>query len=61
MQGEDEYSFWHVLVRDVAYGQLPRAARAAKHRAAAEWIERIAGERVGDHAELLVHHYERAL
>jgi class 3 adenylate cyclase/tetratricopeptide (TPR) repeat protein len=61
VQGEDEYSFWHVLVRDVAYGQLPRAARAAKHRAAAEWIERIAGERVTDHAELLVHHYGRAL
>jgi class 3 adenylate cyclase/tetratricopeptide (TPR) repeat protein len=59
--GEDEYSFWHVLVRDVAYGQIPRAARAAKHRAAAEWVERIAGERVTDHAELLAHHYGRAL
>ena len=23
VQGEDEYSFWHVLVRDVAYGQIP--------------------------------------
>jgi predicted ATPase/class 3 adenylate cyclase len=61
VRGEDEYSFWHVLVRDVAYGQLPRAARTAKHRAAAEWIERSAGERVSDHAELLVHHYGRAL
>ena len=25
--------------RDVAYGQIPRAARADKHRAAAEWVE----------------------
>ena len=25
--GEDEYAFRHVLVRDVAYGQIPRAAR----------------------------------
>jgi predicted ATPase/class 3 adenylate cyclase len=59
--GEEEYSFWHVLVRDVAYGQLPRTARAGKHRAAAAWIERIAGDRVGDHAEMLVHHYGEAL
>ena len=61
VQGEDEYSFWHVLVRDVAYRQIPRAARAAKHRRAAQWIERIAGERVTDHAELLAHHYGQAL
>jgi class 3 adenylate cyclase/tetratricopeptide (TPR) repeat protein len=61
VQGEDEYSFWHVLVRDVAYQQIPRAARAAKHQAAAEWIERIAGERVMDNAELLAHHYGQAL
>jgi class 3 adenylate cyclase/tetratricopeptide (TPR) repeat protein len=61
VQGEDECSFWHLLVRDVAYQQIPRAARARKHRAAAEWIERIADERVGDHAEILVHHYGKAL
>jgi class 3 adenylate cyclase len=61
VQSEQEYTFWHVLVRDVAYGQIPRAARAAKHRAAAEWMERIAGERVIDYAELLAHHYEQAL
>jgi class 3 adenylate cyclase/tetratricopeptide (TPR) repeat protein len=61
IEGETEYAFWHLLVRDVAYGQIPRAARAAKHRAAAAWIERIAGERVADSAELLAHHYEQAL
>lgn len=61
VQGEDEYCFWHVLVRDVAYRQIPRAARAAMHRSSAEWIERIAGERVTDHAELLAHHYIQAL
>ena len=58
---QSEYSFWHALVRDVAYGMIPRAARAAKHRAAAEWTERIAGERVSDVAELLAHHHVRAL
>ena len=25
MEGEAEYGFWHVLVRDVCYGQIPRA------------------------------------
>ena len=39
MQGEVEYGFWHVLARDVAYAQLPRAARASRHIAAARWIE----------------------
>ena len=61
IEGEAEYAFWHVLIRDVAYGQIPRAARAAKHRAAAAWIERIAGERLADSAELLAYHYEQAL
>jgi predicted ATPase/class 3 adenylate cyclase len=61
VKDQPEYSFWHLLVRDVAYGQIPRAARAAKHRAAAQWIERIAEERVTDHAEILAHHYGQAL
>ena len=45
MQDEGEYGFWHLLVRDVCYAQIPRAARAARHRAAAAWLERRAGER----------------
>jgi class 3 adenylate cyclase/tetratricopeptide (TPR) repeat protein len=60
VKDEAEYSFWHALVRDVAYGQIPRGPRSQKHRAAAEWIERLAGERVADHAEVLVHHYREA-
>jgi tetratricopeptide (TPR) repeat protein len=61
MEGQAEYSFWHVLMRDVAYGQIPRAVRGEKHRAAAEWIEGQAGERVTDHADFLAHHYGNAL
>ena len=57
MEGEAEYGFWHLLVRDVCYAQIPRAARAARHRAAAAWIERKAGERVEDLADVLAHHY----
>jgi len=54
-----EYSFRHVLIRDVAYGQIPRAERAEKHRLAAEWIESLG--RAEDHAEMLAHHYQSAL
>jgi class 3 adenylate cyclase/tetratricopeptide (TPR) repeat protein len=61
MRDEEEFSFWHVLVRDVAYLQIPRAARGRKHVQAAEWIEHASEGRLGDHAEFLAHHYARAL
>ncbi len=57
--GENEYAFRHLLVRDVAYGQIPRPDRARKHLAAAGWIERLG--RREDHAEMLAHHYLQAL
>ena len=61
MEGEAEYGFWHLLVRDVCYAQIPRAARAARHRAAAAWLERKAGERAEDLADVLAYHYLSAL
>ncbi len=57
--GDSEYSFRHLLVRDVAYGQIPRAGRAEKHLLAARWIEQLG--RREDHAEMLAHHYLQAL
>jgi class 3 adenylate cyclase/tetratricopeptide (TPR) repeat protein len=57
--GEAEYSFRHLLVRDVAYGQIPRAGRADRHRRVAEWIRTLG--RPDDHAEMLAHHYLSAL
>ena len=57
---ETEYVFRHVLVRDVAYGQVPRADRAEKHRRAAEWIEALSSDRE-DRVEMLAHHYLSAL
>ncbi|HEX2024785.1 MAG TPA: adenylate/guanylate cyclase domain-containing protein [Actinomycetota bacterium] len=59
--GETEYAFWHGLVRDVAYQQIPRALRADKHRRAAEWISRLAPDRAEDRSEMLAHHYLSAL
>ena len=46
MAGEAEYAFWHVLARDVAYNQLPRASRASpacRRRA----VDRVEGTRAG--------------
>jgi tetratricopeptide (TPR) repeat protein len=56
---ESEYAFLHVLIRDVAYGQIPRAPRSQKHQRAASWIESLG--RPEDHAEMLAHHYLQAL
>jgi tetratricopeptide (TPR) repeat protein len=61
IQDQTEYAFWHALIRDVAYGQIPRAARAAKHRLAAMWTELMAGDRVADHAEILAYHATSAI
>jgi class 3 adenylate cyclase/tetratricopeptide (TPR) repeat protein len=61
MEDESEYAFWHLLVRDVAYAQIPRGERTRRHQAAAAWIERKAGKRVEDLAEVLAYHYLQAL
>jgi tetratricopeptide (TPR) repeat protein len=61
VEGELEYSFWHALIRDVAYAQIPRASRSRRHRAAAEWIQALAGDRAADRAELIAYHFTQAL
>jgi class 3 adenylate cyclase/tetratricopeptide (TPR) repeat protein len=57
--GETQYAFRHVLVRDVAYGLIPRAARGDNHLRAAAWIESLG--RSDDHAELLAYHLGEAV
>jgi len=57
--GQTQCAFMHVLLRDVAYGQIPRTARVGKHVRAAGWIESLG--RPWDHAEMLAHHYLSAL
>jgi tetratricopeptide (TPR) repeat protein len=59
VEGEVEYAFRHVLIRDVAYAQIPRAERSQRHVRAADWIAALG--RPEDHAELLAQHYLRAL
>ena len=60
MRGELEFTFKHVLIRDVAYGTLPRADRRNRHAAVARYIEGMAGDQVRDIAWLLAHHWREA-
>ena len=59
VESEGEWAFAHMLLRDVAYGQIPRSDRSDKHRKTAEWIESLG--RPDDHAELLAFHWSSAL
>lgn len=59
--GEPEFAFHHVLIRDVAYESLPKAARAVKHVAAARWAAERAGDRKEEFAELIATHYAAAV
>jgi class 3 adenylate cyclase/tetratricopeptide (TPR) repeat protein len=61
MEGDAEFSFWHVLVRDVAYAELTRAERAKMHAATARWIAGRTAGAMGEDAEIVVHHLDAAL
>jgi class 3 adenylate cyclase/tetratricopeptide (TPR) repeat protein len=60
LHGEHELAFKHVLIRDVAYGMLPKAIRARKHDEVGEFLEERAGERGEEVVALLAQHYGRA-
>jgi class 3 adenylate cyclase len=56
----DGYAFRHILIREVAYGTLPRAARALLHGAAGRWLEASARGREDAFAELVAYHFREA-
>src|SRR6185295_4450824 len=58
--GEREYAFKHVLIRDVAYGMLPKSVRWRKHFEIGQFIEDRAGDRTEEVVPLLAEHYGRA-
>jgi class 3 adenylate cyclase/tetratricopeptide (TPR) repeat protein len=60
LAGERELAFKHVLIRDVAYGMLPKAVRARKHFEVGSFIEERAGDRIDEMGPLLAEHYGRA-
>jgi class 3 adenylate cyclase/tetratricopeptide (TPR) repeat protein len=57
LPGEAGYRFVHILVRDVVYELLPKAARAELHERYAAWLDQRAGRR---YAELVGYHLEQA-
>jgi class 3 adenylate cyclase/tetratricopeptide (TPR) repeat protein len=58
--GERELAFKHVLIRDVAYGMLPKAVRSRKHFEVGAFLEQRAGDRTDEMVPLLAEHYGRA-
>jgi class 3 adenylate cyclase/tetratricopeptide (TPR) repeat protein len=60
LDDERELTFKHVLIRDVAYGMLPKSVRSRKHFEVAAILEDRAGDRVEEVSNLLAEHYWRA-
>jgi class 3 adenylate cyclase/tetratricopeptide (TPR) repeat protein len=57
---EPTFRFRHILIRDAAYGGMPKETRAALHETFAAWLERTAGGRVTEYEEILGYHLEEA-
>ena len=60
LEGEAEFGFAHMLIRDVAYDSLPRRVRGETHAQVAVWLEERRGERITEFAEILTGHYASA-
>ena len=58
-EGDHQFSFNHVLVRDVAYELLPRARRQERHREVALFLEDSSGE-FGEIGAALARHWRDA-
>jgi class 3 adenylate cyclase/tetratricopeptide (TPR) repeat protein len=58
-ENEEQYTFKHVLIRDVAYELLPRAQRQERHAEAAHFIEESTPE-IGEAAAALGRHWRGA-
>jgi len=57
-----QQTFRHILIREVAYGTLPRSERARLHAAAGSWLESeaVATGREDELAELVAFHFREA-
>jgi hypothetical protein len=59
-EGEDAYSFRHILIRDSAYGGLLKRTRAELHERFAGWMVAITGARADEFDEIIGYHLEQA-
>jgi class 3 adenylate cyclase len=60
LPGQDAYRFRHILIRDAAYERVSKEVRARWHEAFADWLEALAGARMGEYEELVGHHLAEA-
>jgi class 3 adenylate cyclase/tetratricopeptide (TPR) repeat protein len=60
IEGDQQFTFKHMLIRDVAYATLPRSVRRTRHAAVAAFIERTAGSRIAESSATLGHHWREA-
>jgi class 3 adenylate cyclase/tetratricopeptide (TPR) repeat protein len=58
--GEQVYAFRHILAQETVYGSLLRGQRPGLHRTVAECIETLYATDLGQQAEVLALHYDRA-
>ncbi len=56
---DDEYAFKHILMRDVAYGQVPKGRRAQLHLAFSEWVNGLPRS-ADEFVEIVAWHLEQA-
>jgi class 3 adenylate cyclase len=59
IRGEQQFTFKHILIRDVAYQTLPRSGRRERHAAVAGFLEEASSD-LGDAAAALAHHWREA-
>jgi class 3 adenylate cyclase len=59
IEGDQQFAFTHVLIRDVAYDLLPRRERQERHRRCAEYLESATGE-IGEAGVALARHWRDA-
>jgi class 3 adenylate cyclase/tetratricopeptide (TPR) repeat protein len=60
VMGGVAYRFKHILVREAAYLAMTKKLRASLHERFADWLERFAGDRVGEYSEIIGYHLEQA-
>ena len=60
LPGLDAYRFRHLLIRDAAYGGMPKGVRASLHARLADWLERSVSTAALELDEILGYHLEQA-
>jgi class 3 adenylate cyclase/tetratricopeptide (TPR) repeat protein len=60
LAGDVQFTFRHILIREVAYSILPRAARSGRHAAVARSIEDVLGASADTLSSILAYHWSES-